>query len=302
MRKSLQLQAELADEFGAACSTSRSIAKTAPRSAAKPSTRTGRGAGLRWPAGAGRRARAPGGPRCIRAGHRHHRRQGGHALCHLMVPKVEPVQDVERASHALARPRRPPPGACAHRIPGGGAPRTRHRRAPAHAVARFGLMEFVSAHGGAIPSDGHGRRRPVHAPAGGARQARDRVRLPCPRQGTLALAWSPNSRLDRPARRGGGQRTNSVTRGCGASTRTRSGPSWKLRAQRDRNRQGRKIHRCADRANWAPISHDGQLEDRASYRYYWHVLERAHRTGRSCPPECRAGFRTRVHQPHGQHR
>jgi citrate lyase subunit beta/citryl-CoA lyase len=41
----------------------------------------------------------------------------------------------------------------------------------------------------------------------------------------------------------------------------------------------------AERADWAPTSHDGKLQDRASYRYYWLVLERAHRTGRKLPAE-----------------
>jgi citrate lyase subunit beta/citryl-CoA lyase len=34
------------------------------------------------------------------------------------------------------------------------------------------------------------------------------------------------------------------------------------------------------RAQWAPISYQGHLHDRASYRFYWQVLERAHSTGR----------------------
>jgi citrate lyase subunit beta/citryl-CoA lyase len=36
--------------------------------------------------------------------------------------------------------------------------------------------------------------------------------------------------------------------------------------------------------DWAPISHQGQLHDRASYRFFWQVLERAHATGQSLPP------------------
>jgi citrate lyase subunit beta/citryl-CoA lyase len=38
-------------------------------------------------------------------------------------------------------------------------------------------------------------------------------------------------------------------------------------------------------AQWAPISHGGQLHDRASYRFFWQVLERAHRTGWPLTPE-----------------
>ena len=37
--------------------------------------------------------------------------------------------------------------------------------------------------------------------------------------------------------------------------------------------------------DWAPISHQGQLHDRASYRFFWQVLERAHATGQSMPQE-----------------
>ena len=43
------------------------------------------------------------------------------------------------------------------------------------------------------------------------------------------------------------------------------------------------------RPDWAPISFEGKLQDRASYRYYWQVLERAHQTGRACLQKCRAG-------------
>ena len=47
---------------------------------------------------------------------------------------------------------------------------------------------------------------------------------------------------------------------------------------------------AAQAADWAPISHEGQLHDRASYRYFWQVIERAHRTGRELPPEMKLYF------------
>ena len=50
------------------------------------------------------------------------------------------------------------------------------------------------------------------------------------------------------------------------------------------------IH-AAQAANWAPIQHRDTLHDRASYRYFWQVLERAHRTGQTLPIEvCQAYF------------
>jgi len=52
---------------------------------------------------------------------------------------------------------------------------------------------------------------------------------------------------------------------------------------------------AAERASWAPIRHrllgEDRLHDRASYRYFWHVLQRAQRTayvgGAQLPPEVR---------------
>jgi citrate lyase subunit beta/citryl-CoA lyase len=35
---------------------------------------------------------------------------------------------------------------------------------------------------------------------------------------------------------------------------------------------------------------DGKLHDRASYRFHWHVLERAHQTGRTLPDEAAEWF------------
>ena len=40
---------------------------------------------------------------------------------------------------------------------------------------------------------------------------------------------------------------------------------------------------AAQAAQWAPISHEGVLHDRASYRYYWQLMERAHYTGVALP-------------------
>lgn len=41
---------------------------------------------------------------------------------------------------------------------------------------------------------------------------------------------------------------------------------------------------------WGPIQHGGRLHDRASYRYYWELLQRAHNTGMALPDELRARF------------
>ena len=41
----------------------------------------------------------------------------------------------------------------------------------------------------------------------------------------------------------------------------------------------------AQAAQWGPISFDHKLHDRASFRHYWQVLERAHRCGKTLPVE-----------------
>ena len=52
------------------------------------------------------------------------------------------------------------------------------------------------------------------------------------------------------------------------------------------------IMQAAVQADWAPISFGGKLHDRASYRYFWQVLERAHQTGQQLPGEALAYFST----------
>ena len=42
--------------------------------------------------------------------------------------------------------------------------------------------------------------------------------------------------------------------------------------------------------DWGPIQHAGKLHDRASYRYYWELLERAHITGMQIPSAAREAF------------
>jgi citrate lyase subunit beta/citryl-CoA lyase len=39
----------------------------------------------------------------------------------------------------------------------------------------------------------------------------------------------------------------------------------------------------ASDADWGPIQIDGRLHDRASYRYFWELLQRAHATGADLP-------------------
>jgi len=40
---------------------------------------------------------------------------------------------------------------------------------------------------------------------------------------------------------------------------------------------------AAKHAQWGPIQHEGILHDRASYRYYWSILQRAQVSGSALP-------------------
>ncbi len=50
---------------------------------------------------------------------------------------------------------------------------------------------------------------------------------------------------------------------------------------------------AAQDASWAPIAFGGRMHDRASYRYYWSILQRAHATGAALPEFARAWFAPR---------
>ncbi len=47
---------------------------------------------------------------------------------------------------------------------------------------------------------------------------------------------------------------------------------------------------AAQDADWGPIQHAGKLHDRASFRYYWELLQRAHATGMTLPEQTQQRF------------
>ncbi|MBI2312774.1 MAG: CoA ester lyase [Betaproteobacteria bacterium] len=47
---------------------------------------------------------------------------------------------------------------------------------------------------------------------------------------------------------------------------------------------------AARKAAWGPIQYQGELQDRASYRYYWELLQKARVTGVEIPGEALAAF------------
>jgi citrate lyase subunit beta / citryl-CoA lyase len=49
---------------------------------------------------------------------------------------------------------------------------------------------------------------------------------------------------------------------------------------------------AAQRAKWGPVQYAGEMHDRATYRYYWEVLQKARITGVSIPDEAVKAFFT----------
>jgi len=47
---------------------------------------------------------------------------------------------------------------------------------------------------------------------------------------------------------------------------------------------------AAQDSEWGPIQFKGELHDRATYRYYWQLLQRAHVMGQTLPDDVRQRF------------
>ena len=218
--------------------------------------------------------------------------RAGHRLAHIMVPKVESVQDVQRAAAALD-------AAGATALPLQvliESPAAVHRAFDIAAHPRvqslsFGLMDFVSAHGGAIPSDGMGAQGQFTHPL--VVRAKLDISSACHAHGKVPSHCVVTEFSDVDAMR---QAALKAARELGYTRMWSIHPAQirpileamaPTEAEIDRASE---IILAAHAAQWAPISHAGQLHDRASYRFFWQVLERAHQTGRSLPQEIQLFF------------
>ncbi len=211
--------------------------------------------------------------------------RAGHRLVHMMVPKVESVKDVERAVAALD-------AAGAQSLPLHvlvESPAAVHRAFDISAHPRvqsisFGLMDFVSAHGGAIPADGMGAEGQFTHPL--VLRAKLDIASACHAHGKVpshcVVTEFKNPQALRMAARKAARELGYTRMWSIHPDQIRPileamAPS---EAQID---QASEIILAAIAADWAPISHAGQLHDRASYRFFWQLLERAHQTGRALP-------------------
>lgn len=309
MRKSLQLQAEMTAEFGSCVfDVSLDCEDGAPVGGERDHAQMVVALANDACAAAGRAA-LPAAPRiAVRVHPVDHAAfdedvatiVGGAApsLCHLMIPKIESVADVERAVAAVDAAARgtdrkqPLPLQVLLE-----SPAAVHRAFEIAAHPRvqsisFGLMDFVSAHGGAIPDSAMSSR--PDAVTGELGQfshplvvrAKLEIAAACHAHGKVPSHCVVTEFGDTEAMKAAARK---AAREFGYTRMWSIHPN-QIRpilealapAASDVERAAALIE-AAVAAEWAPVSFDGQLHDRASYRYYWQVLERAHQTGRSLP-------------------
>ncbi|OPF62172.1 aldolase [Hydrogenophaga sp. H7] len=294
MRKSLQLQAELSAEFGACvfdvtldCEDGAPVGGEAEHAALVTELALGAPAAARVAA------------RVHPVNHPHFEAdvatiagQAGARLCHLMVPKVESVADVERAVAAMDAA-----GAAAlplHVLIESPAAVHRAFDIAAHprvASLSFGLMDFVSAHGGAIPASAMTLAGQFSHPH--VLRAKIEMAAACHAHGKVPSHNVVTEFKDLPALQ------NAVRKAATELGYTRM---WSIHPDQIRAivaafspaeaeiETALAIVERAAAADWAPVQHEGRLHDRASYRYYWQVIERAHQTGHALPETVRGWF------------
>ena len=219
--------------------------------------------------------------------------QAGQRLCHIMLPKVESLADVELAVQAID-------AAGATTLPVHAlieSPAAVHRAFDIASHPRlqslsFGLMDFVSAHGGAIPANAMGSAGQFSHPL--VVRAKLAIASACHAHGkvpshSVVTEFSDAVAMENAARVA--SQTLGFTRMWSIHP-SQIRPILQAMAPSEQDiAQSCEVLLAAQLADWAPISHAGQLHDRASYRYFWQVLQRAHATGRSLPTQAQVFFK-----------
>jgi len=223
--------------------------------------------------------------------------RAGDRLAFLMVPKPRHLADLQQAIAHIEH---------ASRAHGRGANLPVHALVETHGALRdvfamaalprvqslsFGLMDFVSAHRGAIPQAGMSVAGQFKHPL--VVRAKLEIAAAC-----HAAAKVPSHCVVTEFKD-----TNALTEAATRASRefgyTRM---WSIHpaqiqpiidafaptvAEVD---EAIEIIMAAQAAQWAPIRHRDTLHDRASYRYFWQVIERARRTGQPLPAEVAVAF------------
>jgi citrate lyase subunit beta / citryl-CoA lyase len=224
-------------------------------------------------------------------------RQAKKAPAFVMLPKIRSVFDAAemiafveatRAEYGIARPI-----PCHLLIETHGALAEAFELAalPGVESLSFGLMDFVSAHNGAIPDSA--MRSPGQFDHPLVRRAKLEIAAACHTHGK-----APSHNVSTEVR------DMSVVANDAARARAEFGYTrmWSIHPEQikpivaafsPRDEEvtlAAEILLSAQHADWGPTRHGDTLHDRASYRYYWSVLRRAQATGHAVPDACAAWF------------
>lgn len=206
-------------------------------------------------------------------------------LSYLMVPKVESVDDVLYAVRAMEKAGGSSiplhvliesPKAVHHAFEIASHPRVQS--------ISFGLMDFVSAHAGAIPGSAMGVQGQFTHPL--VVRAKLEIAAACHAHGKVPSHCVVTEFKDAQAL---------TSAACQAHSELGYTRMWSIHPAQIRPilaafapkaqeiQAAVEVLQAAQQQDWAPISLQGVLHDRASYRYYWQLLERAFRTGVDMP-------------------
>jgi citrate lyase subunit beta/citryl-CoA lyase len=210
-------------------------------------------------------------------------------LAYVVIPKVGSVEDTERAIEAVNQASRSE----THRdVPVHVLIETHGALADVHAIAAlpqveclsFGIMDFVSAHYGAIPSSA--MRSPGQFSHPLVVRAKLEIAAACHAYGKI-----PSHNVTTEIRDSTVVEQDAL-RAASEFGYTRM---WSIHPEQirpiiraflpdsDEVDKAARILGAASAVNWGPVQIDGELHDRASYRYFWTVIKRAKISGQSIP-------------------
>ena len=288
MRKSLQLQAEMSAEFGRCVfDVTLDCEDGAPVGSERAHAELVADLALAAAPGARVAARvhavdhaAFGADMAIIAG------RAGQRLTHIMLPKVESVDDILTAERALQAA-----GAgqlALHALIESPAAVQQAFAIAAHPRIQslsFGLMDFVSAHGGAIPAQAMTSAGQFTHPL--VLRAKLEIASACHAHGKVPAHCVVTEFTDAAAMQAAAGR---AARELGYTRMWSIHPAQirpilaALAPAADEVERAARIIAAAAAADWAPTSEEGVLHDRASYRYFWQVLQRAAQAGMLLSP------------------
>ena len=210
-------------------------------------------------------------------------------LAYLVIPKVDSLADVNRALEVINRAAKK----------GGREDLPVHVLIETHGALReayqiaalpqveclsFGIMDFVSAHHGAVP--GSAMRSPGQFTHPLVMRAKLEIAAACHAHGKVPSHNVTTEIKDTAVV------ANDATRAAAEFAYTRM---WSIHPGQIKpilkalSPRGSEVNEAAailteaQAAQWGPIQHNGKLHDRASYRYYWTILQRAKSAGMPLP-------------------